>query len=33
MHLELNPERPWTPIHDQRFYTTADKSGYAGALA
>jgi hypothetical protein len=33
LHLELNPERPWTPIYDQRFYTIADKSGYAGALA
>jgi hypothetical protein len=33
LHLELNPERPWTPIYDQLFNTTADKSGYAGALA
>jgi hypothetical protein len=33
LHLELNPERPWTPIYDQRLYSTADKSGYAGALA
>jgi hypothetical protein len=32
-HLERNPERPWTPIYDQRSYTNADKSGYAGALA
>ena len=32
-HLELNAKRPWTPIYDQRIYNTADKSGYAGALA